>query len=362
MKGHLFEQVLFGGRIDDLVPQLRTQRARVAQFMTEQPVHHSLSQFNKIQLAVVEGEEKLEKHFALLPNENKLASLNSIIEEIDEVTTTPFLSDRKIREILANHPPDALIQFLASYPQLRTLSPREKLSLTRFSENKEWQSRYHEILAETTLNDYEMRLPKCVNIDAVGFAKLTKHSGQVLKPWGVSHCKETGIIILFENFSPNVPNPHFLMFSVFLHYLFEVHHFSSFIQNRPHLKTGQLVKNIIRSREPMLPFLTDGNAHDETLYWQKAVEHLTGYVDLDEEITSTHFRSAAREQDKLVSLNLIDVLWNMNNIYPDSNTMYHLQQELWYGLLEHLSPTEKFEEVVKESLILDNVSFLDRVL
>ena len=112
----------------------------------------------------------------------------------------------------------------------------------------------------------------------------------------------------------------------------------------------------------MLPFLTDGNAHDETLYWQKAVEHLTGYVDLDEEITSTHFRSAAREQDKLVSLNLIDVLWNMNNIYPDSNTMYHLQQELWYGLLEHLSPTEKFEEVVKESLILDNVSFLDRVL
>ncbi len=357
-----YQKILFGGQLDKLVPELKRHQSRIDRFFADHNFESPLNTIQEILTSIQTGESVLEKRFANLAKGEKLSYLNSIITEMAEVTETPFLSDCKIREILTTHPPKILKKHLSINPELNSLSPRGQLSLTRFSENYDWQRKYHKILARTTFSDYEARLPECINIDANSFSELTRHSGQAIKPWGVSHSKETGIIIIFENFSPQILTPNFLMFSVFLHYIFEVHHFSSFIQENSHLKTGQVVKNILRNREPMLPFITDGNAHDETLYWRKAIKKIPDYTNLNDKILGACTQSCTIKEGFVRSLNIIDILWNINNIYPESNTIYHLQQEIWYCLLKYIDSTGHFEDTVKESLMLDNVSFLNKVL
>lgn len=357
-----YQDIVFGSHVTSAVPELSHYKEEINQFFSKNRLTAHTSDLDQIQKSILDAELVLEKTFISFNNEQKLSYLNSLVREIPEVNETPFLSDAKIREILQELPPAALNTFLNRNSQLLSLSPREKLSLTRFSEGKEWQDKYHEILSDTTSSDYERRLPKIISVDADSFSKLTQNSGNTLKPWGISHCKETGVIIFFEDFTPNVASPNFLMFSVFLHYLFEVHHFSSFIESRGVEKTGNLVKDILRERKPKFTFLTDGNAHDETLYWKKAFDHLSTFAKFDNSKTSEHLKSLTIKNGELKSLNFIDVLWNMNDVYPSSETIYHLQQEAWYQILEHIEPTNNFDQIVAESLTLDNRSFLKKIV
>jgi len=352
------QQNIFGGLLIDLVPSLEAFESEIDTFFSKQKV---LSYEQKIQcndqLLTIEKE----LHSKLKPNESSLLnSLNNLINKKDPAESTPFLSDAAIEHILNTHPPTTL----EASPELQSagFSNRTKLALSRFTEDRNWQHSYHEILNKLQFSDFAYRQPECVEVSAHKLATLATTSGHTLKPWGLSHSKETGVIIYFDGHESNVPTPTLLTVAVFLHYLHEVEHYSKFLEANKNLQAGQLTKNIIRSKEPILPFLTDGNAHDETIYWKEALRDLSKLIKIPPELLTN---GITKDNDNTVeSLNFVDLIWNLNSIGGIKNHMYHLQQEKWFELLTHLTTLteEEFGQKAKNSLMLDNLSFMQKLL
>jgi hypothetical protein len=150
-----------------------------------------------------------------------------------------------------------------------------------------------------------------------------------------------------------------------LHYLYEVHYFSDSLTSSPEEEIGILAVKIIKGKAVGMSFLTDGNSHDETLYWRKAMRHIETLVPQDDwEFFKETQDKIIKIADSMISGHFVDLLWNLNSIYPNLECSYHLQQEIWLLLEEELSEmsTKDFETLITQSLTLDNRSFLEQVL
>lgn len=330
-----------------------------------------LSFFNKVQLSLSEDtEEELKAHLEqaeisaeklIAGNVSRLFS-DTLIHLPEIKDEYMFLKEDVANEIINEIPPPNLNLLIESgaAPELDTAC--KKLAVTRFTENKEWQHNYQKKLAQTIQSDYQKRQMELLTVETSTLLQALLSSKNTIKPWRSSHSKENGLIILFNEVGPDLHLSNLLVLSVLLHYLHEVRHFSSYIQSHPHFSYGEVAVNVIKGKYPELDFLHDGNAHDETDYWRKAVQNLNQLELLDAHLIEKNYLSFNSKNGK--SGNFIDWVWNANQVNGKSKHIYHLQQECWLQLLEHVSRCnrDEFEQMVFEAISMDNLAFLSRVL
>lgn len=349
-----YQKLLFGDRLESYIPEFRNYIEVIDTFLEQSCDVTATVNITGIKDTLMESEKILANIFKSYNND--LHYLNLLIQQVLGGEKKHYLSEEKIEEILRIHPPNKIIDRSKNVP----LSNREMLTLTRFTEDDDWQKQYLSILSKTSALDYTESYPLCTAIDAKLFKLIANKDCCNIKPWRVSHSKETGVIIFFKNHPTEVKTPYLLLTLVFLHYLFEVNYFADFIHQKAADSLGKRAVAVILAKDPGFPFLTDGNAHDETLYWQKglaAFEQVTK-IKLPRHLVNSFIISNGTVQ----SVNVIDVVWGMNKINQDKNVIYHLQQDLWYKILKSIFVGGDFETIVKRSLTHSNVTFMRKVL
>lgn len=359
-----YQKYLFGGELGTIVPELKRYQKDIDDFFAQQELFAATDDFRELQKQLLQCEKTLAETHKENQTGTKINQPNKLIEQIVHGQKTPFLSDSKIKQILEKHPPLNLQALCLKNKALQDLSPREKLSLTRFTESNDWKKSYKDILTKTDKSDFEAEFPICMEVDTAYLEEFV--DVRTMKPWMVSHAKETGVIVLFTGSTPSCKTPHLLQLAVFLHYVFEVHNFSLAIQNTHPSLTGLTIEAVLKNRAPHFPFLTDGNAHDETLYWRQAITELCHLTELNYDFLESVGSQLIVTDGDVCSLHLVDMLWEMNHIYTNQKPIYHLQQEVWCQLLmnlvESLKDTQAFNLLVTQSLADDNQIFFTRVL
>ena len=354
-----YQKKIFGVNPCTFVPALSDKRVAVADFLKQQAALCNSTEsaaYEKQKQKLLSAELELTNNF---PTTKKL--FFHAIKTSENIGKSYFLSDMAVERLLYAHPPVTLEKYIQNIPGLK-LPARAKLSLTRFTEDAVWQYTYLKLLNETSEKDYQLQYPKYYEIEFSFYSKVIAIYNHHIKPWRVSHAKETGTILHFVDSNPNpkIKTPQLLSGSVALHYLFEVSYFGRYIRHRIENKLPLTVEKIILNKTPILPFLTDGNAHDETLYWRQTWLHLANIIQSDL-LDVIGNQTAIVFGETVNSFHPVDLLWDINSIYPNKKTKYHLQQEVWVQLLEHVSGLSKsdFENLIIDNLIQDNLSFAE---
>jgi hypothetical protein len=349
-----YQKAVFGGEILKIIPELDKFQNIIDTFFDEQILFATNGDLGETKEQILQVEKELSGVVTV-------DFLKNLIPETLGDKPTPFLSDEKIVNLLQTHPPVIINAVIDNNKDLQKMPPRTILSLTRFTEDSDWQKHYLTLLAGLQDSDFSLRSPVVDKVNISDFLG-TLHT-QTSKPWQVTHSKETGTIVLLDSDKSACATPNLLRLSVFLHYLFEVHYFSRQIQTASDEGLKDIINNILGPREIHFPFLTDNNAHDETLYWKRAIEKLCQITEIDSDSVNSYRCRILNEGDSITSLNIIDIIWDINNIQGISNPIYHLQQDIWSTLQEKLNVSGiDFEVLVKDSLHLDNKSFLENIL
>ena len=286
-----------------------------------------------------------------------------------------FLKDETIITLLEDLPPSSLLNHynMETCEVLFSLiSPRNALALTRHTENDDWQYSYHKKLQSLAPESFEERQIAHFVVDSASINSLFKKNNHAIKPWRLSHNKETGTVLFFTVTPNDHPStPYLLQTSVFNHYYEEIRFASGFFDlcsNDPRT-FGERVSTLIQNNRRSFDFLTDKNVFDETLYWDKALERMTSSL-LQESLALFRDTSSigTTEEGKIISLNLVDVLWDLNlqnkNLgyfsKPESSFTYHFKESFFTDLVYLLSTLYKEEiiQILKKNLDSNDTTLL----
>lgn len=292
---------------------------------------------------------------------------------------TKYLSDEAIAKLLHANPPHSLLK-LYEVTDVEALSQklswRMILASTRHTEDDAWQYAYLALLGACTSDDFENREIAIQVIDTNHYAEALHNANRTLKPWRMSHSKEAGVITFFtaDKDTPFVA-PLLTRIAVFLHYYYEVTCAGAFVAENISKEGAQPIGTrlvaIIHNHRDSFAHFTTPNVYDENLYWKHA---LTVFDDIFHIPSFNFFKDTASlggkctETDELLSLNMIDVLWDSSLSDTDIEAyfgndskrfLYHMQESLWYDMLQNLldiSP-DNMEKLVKQSLDIGDITF-----
>ena len=256
--------------------------------------------------------------------------------------------------------------------------PLDVVAMCRTTEDEAWQRRYKRLLAALTVSDFELRPIRYYVADAAAYRPAFVSSKQAPKLWRISHNKETGTITCLtlddvERFRA----PLLLYVLVFIHYFFETSYASRYYRQVAHAdgeRLGEQVVGSIYSHTSKLTFFYS-NVYSENLFWEQAlrvfsqsfrsedIQLLAGLVDCGEYVPSSG------AQDVIVSLNIIDHVWNLNFLghgvgvdtfeHDTIYFLYHFRGALWQALVNELTG---FTSAEVEALIVSNLATGDTVL
>ena len=300
----------------------------------------------------------------------------------DSLKRGPFLKESVARSILRKHPP---VQMLEHVPksEIRLLSPLSVLALTRFTETKAWQDTYLDMLSGLSSRHFTEREMRCLVVDSRALAGVLTLAGEKQKPWRISHNKEAGIIICFSlDEAHTLPAPLTQYVAVFMHYFFETAsaaEFSRYIITTDRAHLGERLKSVIRSHAQKFDFFHP-NAYSEHLFWERATElmsasfpHIAELQFFADTVDCGGYLAGA-ENGEIVSLNLIDHLWNVNLAHQKSTSeyfgekrasfLYHFREGLWYDIFRNLLgfTKEEMRQKVIRALHLGDRPFTSRMI
>jgi hypothetical protein len=266
-----------------------------------------------------------------------------------------------------NIPPTALLEHY-NILDVTTLSeeiePEFILAITRHSENHPWQTKYQELLKNLTPADFEERKITTYAVDTHFIEPLFNKNKHHIKPWRLSHSKESGVVMIFTlKREDEMKTPCLLQIAVFLHYMYEVMYASHFFKSTTVDVDffGTKVSKFIKGNEKGFSFLTDKNTYSETLYWDLAIKKL---IEKWCPVQLQAFKNSSIITDTkpipIYSLNIVDMLWNINlsNVAGEYfqnenlNFTYHFMQSLWSKIIYTASPhsKEKIHEILIQNL------------
>ncbi len=343
---------------------------------------------NKMIALIEEIERTLKNIFPLVDPSSADALLtfgHSLLDSIPHnPIATKYLTDTAIKRLLVANPPHALLKLhhADNIENLsKKLSLRMILSATRHTEDDAWQHAYQSSLSACTAADFEDRELALQVLDMQQYSQTLNNAGRTLKPWRVSHSKEAGVITFFtadKNVSATAPL--LTRATVFLHYYFEVIYAGKFVAESSNTNAsepiGTKLVSVIRNHRDSFAHFTTPNVYDENLYWQHALIAFDSIFNIPafsffKDATSLGGRCA--DTDDLLSLHIIDVLWDISL----SNTaitayfgndqkrfLYHMQESLWYDLLQDLLDIapEDMEKLVTASLDIGDVTFTKNLI
>ena len=332
---------------------------------------------------IKEIENSLKNTFSSVELSNYDSLLKFGIALLDSIpnnsANTKYLSDEAIKKLLAKSPPHALMK-LHNTEDIESLGKkiplRMILATTRHTEDDAWQYTYLSSLSSCTADDFEKRELTIHVIDMEQYSQTLTGVGRTLKPWRMSHSKETGVITFFtaDKDTPFVA-PLLTRIAVFLHYYYEVMYAGEFVAENTNKDASQPIGsklvNVIRNHRDSFAHFTTPNVYDENLYWKRA---LTVFDDIFHIPSFNFFKDTASlggkctDASELLSLNMIDVLWDISLSDTDIEAyfgndpkrfLYHMQESLWYDTLQNLLgiPAEDMEVLVKKSLDIGDITF-----
>jgi hypothetical protein len=259
--------------------------------------------------------------------------------------------------------------------------PIPALSLTRATEEPDWQARYKQLLATRTADDFAPRGIQLLAVDSRRFRAAFMSSKQPRKLWRATHAKETGVVACLTHEDPDSLRTPLLQYVlVAMHYFYEAayasEHYRRSAQRDPD-GLGREVVNTIESHREKLTFFYS-NVYSENLFWEKALELFARAF--PSPAISWFRKSSARGeycrsmgvQNIVVSLNVIDHLWNMNLLghagmdafqHDTIYFLYHFRGALWQELFSELTglgPT--MEDLIVENMGVGDAILTDRLL
>jgi choline kinase len=294
------------------------------------------------------------------------------------------LTDDAAADLLMAHPPVTMIDALG-YRSARELVDREgattALSLTRATEEPDWQVRYKELLATRTADDFAPRRIELLPVDSRRWLGAFMSSKQPRKLWRTTHAKETGVVVCLTHDNPDsLRTPRLQYVLVAMHYFFEAayasRHYRTAASRDPE-GLGREVVNTIESHREKLTFFYS-NVYSENLFWERALE-LFARAFPGPAIDWFRGASARGEycrstgvQNIVVSLNLVDHLWNMNLLgnagmeafqHDTIYFLYHFRGALWQEIFSELTGLgSTMEELIVENMGVGDAVLTDRVL
>lgn len=342
---------------------------------------------NALRGKIVNIERNLEQHFKGR-SMYTISGVRSMLEEIFSASRTEcpegiFLSDDAAQRILEAHPPVRLLSLLTTNSingGSVTFSPREILGLTRQSESTEWQETYYKILTEEPAESFVPGTPLIVVIDPTTSEEPFTHPEQQLKPWNMTHIKESGVIVCFTMREEQQLKVPLLQYSsVFLHYLYETTCSGAYLaeNKRSGALLGARITNVIKGDAHRFPFFS-ANTYSETIFWERALVQFGKLFPSDAfaffaDTTSCggHAMHEGDVEGTLVSLNIVDHIWNVSlsgtheteqyfgSTIPDF--LYHFQEVFWYTLFAYLQgwDDQRMEKEVLTQLHVGDIPFTE---
>jgi choline kinase len=294
------------------------------------------------------------------------------------------LTEAAAADLLERHPPRTMMDALgysSASELMRGEGPIAALSLTRATEEPDWQVQYKELLSRRTADDFEDRPIQFLPVDASRYRTAFMNSKQPRKLWRATHAKEAGVVACLTHDDPGrLRTPLLQYVLVSMHYFFETAYASQHYRNvaaRDPEHLGREVVDTIDSHRQKLTFFYS-NVYSENLFWEKALELFARSFP---GAAIDWFRGASARgeyclstgvQNIVVSLNLIDHLWNMNLLgqagmesfqHDTIYFLYHFRGALWQELFSELTGLgAQMEELIVENLGVGDATLTERLL
>ncbi|MFY9458007.1 MAG: hypothetical protein WAP23_03760 [Candidatus Spechtbacterales bacterium] len=321
---------------------------------------------------------------------DEFTNFSELLERGNELMkpgTLWVLKKEKFREILEKNPPPNILQKFG-YKSGQELFSKEKLeeiaSSLRFMETREWMHKtFDEAYSSLTPNDFEEREAESLVLSgkwleaARPFVEKKRHN--------LSHLKELGLIFIIP-IEIKQPGELMRVFSLYLHYLYEVQFYSKLfrgINNGGNFSKGlisllrgdildtaptaaddksfnwlivqrYLAKDDDREKRLFVP-----HVNPEAIHWKKAEEAL---AKLDKQDLSLTFESWIDldwvggyfdgGKDELISFDLIDTVMSLVKEKNMLKYMYHQQEALWNRIFTgYMGDGDKLEKLITENLL-----------
>lgn len=296
-----------------------------------------------------------------------------------------FLRSAAATRILDAHPPTQLLRCFGvstSKELAAHIDPLDALTIVRHTETNDWLNAYFTHLGACTAADFELRSVRNFVVDREQFRDTLKRSGQTVKPWRISHSKETGTINCFVlDQAVEYKTPLLQCTAVYLHYFFETAHAGAFVTKHRELtpeQVGAKLVEVIMGSQKKFPFFQD--IYSEQLFWFRALKTLerwhAGNTDLHffADTTCCGGYLGRPSADNQVSLNFVDVLWDTNIPQQHSDRgyfkfttplfLYHFREGLWYEMFADLLgiEAETLHQSVIENLHIGDEAFTDTMI
>jgi hypothetical protein len=295
----------------------------------------------------------------------------------DDLQTGFALTDAAIADLLQCHPPAMMMDALgyrSTAELLRREWPRAALALTRATEDPDWQARYKTLLSQRTAEDFEERKIEHLSVDAKRYRAAFMNSKQPPKLWRITHSKEAGVVAaLTPDGIAGFRAPLLQYVLVFIHYFFETGFASKYYgyvaARAPERVGAEVVSTIDTHREKLTFFYS--NLYSENLFWDRALDL---FADMFPSAEMDWFgRARARGeyclstgiQNIVVSLNVIDHLWNVNFLshagmeafqHDTIYFLYHFRGALWQEVVNELTG---LGSAARERIIVENLGLGD---
>lgn len=295
------------------------------------------------------------------------------------------LKREKAKAMLRTMPPQALMQKLG-YSDVEAMFENEDFdeiyTALRFSEGPEWLNQYNELFASVTVDDYETRDLRILQMDREKYVDLAAHFVKK-KLHNVTHTKEMGTIVVVPMHAKKMRGLVLKTLPLLLHYMNEVKLYSTFFKlksKKPHF--GKIVVETLVADPGAASQMVGTNIHwrviqrylgrhkedsiekvafephvqPEDLHWRRAEDLL---YEIDPALAFWKDRDyvAVMYDGFPVAFNLFDVSFAYSNQEPYENRYaYHFRESLWNEIFVRYMGFKNLAEQVLEQLDNDMIA------
>lgn len=280
-----------------------------------------------------------------------------------------YIKDLAAKKILISNPPQSLINFLQcqSVDELfEKMSALDIITISRYTEIPKWQEDYKNLLAKCTVDDFEERAINFVIFDYEKYKSILGNSSQPNKPWRLSHNKVTGNIMCFALNNQDIfKTPFIQCIAVFVHYYFETAYAGKYYTIIAKSDPNNLSRAVLCSftnHDGKFDFFGP-NVYSETVYWQEAIKFLKNEFDIPElDFFTDTVYCADFNNNNLVSLNLIDQIWDAN--LENGPFLYHFKEAAWKNIFQRSLKIsdEVFSQEIINHLDMRDVDFTNYII
>lgn len=298
-----------------------------------------------------------------------------------------FLKKEKAREMLIKAPPPSIIKGLG-YRDVQELLEKERLeeifAALRFIETRDWMNTvFVNQYAELTPRDFEERPIEVFTLQSKWLSLAEKFLEK--KYHNVSHLKELGVVFIIPIKLDTVGET-FRLFSLVLHYLYEVPFYSKLIvrysRDTAHFSDNliSLIRGDVKSSSVNFSdgfirwlivqrYLSKDDEHDprlfiphvnpEAIHWRKAQKALIRFASTQPRLNLRIFDNvdfvgeffpSKKIGELLISFDLVDNIMGLVKQDMMIKYLYHHQEALWNRIFAGFIGEEKMEEMILDNL------------